>query len=361
MADSLANLDEVFDFGSLSDFLNQPSQDSFFSEIDPYTSPGDSSSHISRSPLILNAERTLSPPLNLYELAHDNEPQRDSILFPNSWNQSVDSVGDATAVGSLSASWPETSEPLSSLNALTDDICAPSVGSDKTNGLPPKIGARFSRECVRILKRWLALHSHHPYPSEDDKLMLQHDTGLSKTQVSNWLTNARRKRNAQTQRPTFFRAGPKASTLPIDVRRRPGTPAPKSNIHDMDPLQRWVDSPPENEAASTLAISRAITSNFNGSLPPNSAYSFTSADEGFSRSLCDSSESSAGQPSVESSVSSCTSGTLFGSFGSMNRSQSRRRRRKRAMPRREKNLSLVATLKPYQCTFCTETFRTKHD
>lgn len=159
-------------------------------------------------------------------------PSAVQSYFPNSWNPSVDSVRDATA-GSLSANWSETSERLSSLNDLADDICAPSPGSDETNGLPPKIGPRFSRECVQIRKRWLALHSYHPYPSEDDKLMLQRDTCLSKTQVYNWVTNDRRTRNAQTQGPTFSCAEPKASTFPIGVRRLPGPPAPKSNIHDV--------------------------------------------------------------------------------------------------------------------------------
>jgi hypothetical protein len=36
----------------------------------------------------------------------------------------------------------------------------PEVSSSKTNA--PKIGARFSRESVRILKNWLSTHTRHP-------------------------------------------------------------------------------------------------------------------------------------------------------------------------------------------------------
>ncbi|XP_065854196.1 BEL1-like homeodomain protein 9 [Euphorbia lathyris] len=44
---------------------------------------------------------------------------------------------------------------------------------------------------VTILKAWLFEHFLHPYPSDTDKLMLAKQTGLSRSQVSNWFINAR--------------------------------------------------------------------------------------------------------------------------------------------------------------------------
>ncbi|XWS07700.1 hypothetical protein CRYUN_Cryun41cG0012500 [Craigia yunnanensis] len=44
---------------------------------------------------------------------------------------------------------------------------------------------------VAVLKAWLFEHFLHPYPSDSEKLMLARQTGLSRTQVSNWFINAR--------------------------------------------------------------------------------------------------------------------------------------------------------------------------
>ncbi|XP_022764509.1 BEL1-like homeodomain protein 9 [Durio zibethinus] len=44
---------------------------------------------------------------------------------------------------------------------------------------------------VAVLKTWLFEHFLHPYPTDSEKLMLARQTGLSRTQVSNWFINAR--------------------------------------------------------------------------------------------------------------------------------------------------------------------------
>ncbi|KAF7552348.1 hypothetical protein G7Z17_g4396 [Cylindrodendrum hubeiense] len=129
-----------------------------------------------------------------------------------------------------------------------------------TNGAPPpKIGTRFSRDSVRILRNWLTTHSRNPFASEEDKEMLQRQTGLSKTQIANWLSNARRR--GKIQGPNLaLPQPPDSSTASIEIHRRPGTPAPKSRTELMNPLERWVDSPPENEPATATAIARAMAS-----------------------------------------------------------------------------------------------------
>ncbi|KAG8667854.1 hypothetical protein FPOAC2_13057 [Fusarium poae] len=208
---------------------------------------------------------------------------------------------------------------------------------------PAKVGGRFTRESVRILKNWLATHQSHPYPREPDRKMLQEETGLTKTQISNWLANARRRGKIPSSA-----SSPGHSTKAMDIPPRPGTPAVR-NTSDMDPLQRWVDSPPEDEPAAVTAIARAVASvkPSSGSTSPYTRLSRTPSvrSAGTSRS------------SSISSVHSHTSQTSFGLNGLFSRGSSRRRRR----AYKEERRSLATTHKAFQCTFCTETFRAKHD
>ncbi|XP_064967972.1 BEL1-like homeodomain protein 1 [Musa acuminata AAA Group] len=44
---------------------------------------------------------------------------------------------------------------------------------------------------VSVLRAWLFEHFLHPYPTDSDKFMLAKQTGLTRSQVSNWFINAR--------------------------------------------------------------------------------------------------------------------------------------------------------------------------
>lgn len=46
---------------------------------------------------------------------------------------------------------------------------------------------------VRHLKNWFYAHKSHPYPSEDEKTAMVDSTSLSRAQINNWFTNARRR------------------------------------------------------------------------------------------------------------------------------------------------------------------------
>uniref|UniRef100_A0A0D9VXF7 Homeobox domain-containing protein n=1 Tax=Leersia perrieri TaxID=77586 RepID=A0A0D9VXF7_9ORYZ len=46
-------------------------------------------------------------------------------------------------------------------------------------------------DSVAVLRAWLFDHFLHPYPNDNEKLMLAVTTGLSRTQISNWFINAR--------------------------------------------------------------------------------------------------------------------------------------------------------------------------
>lgn len=49
------------------------------------------------------------------------------------------------------------------------------------------------KSVTAILKQWLMDHFQHPYPTEQEKMMLCRKTGLTVSQISNWFINARRR------------------------------------------------------------------------------------------------------------------------------------------------------------------------
>jgi hypothetical protein len=67
----------------------------------------------------------------------------------------------------------------------------------------PKKGAaaaRFPRAAVKVLKDWMVVHIEHPYPTDEEKEILKQQTGLSISQISNWMANTRRRQKATPKR-----------------------------------------------------------------------------------------------------------------------------------------------------------------
>ncbi|EEY21136.1 conserved hypothetical protein [Verticillium alfalfae VaMs.102] len=132
--------------------------------------------------------------------------------------------------------------------------------------LPPKVGTRFSKEAARVLRQWLDTHKDHPFPSRDDREMLQRLTGLSNVQIKTWFTNARRRRKLPASPASSVSNNVRGETK---LSTRPDTPIPvdaEKAIYAMDPLERWFDSPPEDEPASPRDIARAVSSGRQSSL-----------------------------------------------------------------------------------------------
>ncbi|KAG4986727.1 hypothetical protein AAZV13_12G156200 [Glycine max] len=63
------------------------------------------------------------------------------------------------------------------------------LGMIQPNAWRPQRG--LPERAVSILRAWLFEHFLHPYPKDSDKVMLAKQTGLSRSQVSNWFINAR--------------------------------------------------------------------------------------------------------------------------------------------------------------------------
>lgn len=243
-----------------------------------------------------------------------------------------------------------------------------------------KSSGRFSRPTLHILKRWLDDHSDMPYPTEEEKEQLKDQTGLTRSQISNWLANARRRGKAKCKQnnstnsvaSTFSRA---ASSQPIAIPPYYGVPD-QSNL---TPFERWRDSPPDDEPCCANAIACAMadpdflvdgsrtSSSRTHSLAENrhsshgdSSYSQPRAPSSTSVESALSSHSNSGSVSLQSHASS------RGSYGSFAK-RDRRRRKRTATPiprsRQPGSLSKSKHDNPriFQCTFCTDSFQTKYD
>ena len=218
----------------------------------------------------------------------------------------------------------------------------------------PKVGARFSREALRVLRSWLTANHRHPYPTDEEKENLARQTGLNKTQITNWLANARRRGKVRAPRSTS--PSPHQYANGMDIPRR-GTPAMK----EMNPMERWAHSPPEHEPASVTAIAKAVCSSTFSSGRDSPLTSYGHTDDGSARSISHvSSTSSVGtSASSNGSFASAYSHKSRGSFNSFGNRGRRRRRRQAA--RAVSPTTMRPAIRTYQCTFCTETFKTKHD
>lgn len=239
------------------------------------------------------------------------------------------------------------------------------VGQDDGPGSSKRNGTRFPRAAIKVLKDWLDVHQDHPYPSEEEKAELERRTELTPTQIANWLANARRRRKVAN------RSRPKIAMSPS---LRPTTPAMAIPCADkpwdeLNPLERWKHSPPANEPAAIADIANAVAhTEFDEDHEPASPSSYgkhKGSSSGFSGHRAPSTTSIEASSNSVSGISSGANshGSSHGSFGSFSSSLAgkkghRRRRRQAASQLRNPNDSRK---RMFQCTFCTDTFKSKYD
>ncbi|KAF2265070.1 hypothetical protein CC78DRAFT_579755 [Lojkania enalia] len=68
------------------------------------------------------------------------------------------------------------------------------------NSFNRKRRGNLPKEATGILKAWFSSHRESPYPTEEEKVILCHQTNLTLNQVSNWFINARRRAPQKEQR-----------------------------------------------------------------------------------------------------------------------------------------------------------------
>ncbi|KAF8396365.1 hypothetical protein HHK36_017982 [Tetracentron sinense] len=74
-------------------------------------------------------------------------------------------------------------------NQLRQQRALQQLGMLQHNAWRPQRG--LPERSVSVLRAWLFEHFLHPYPKDSDKHMLAKQTGLTRSQVSNWFINAR--------------------------------------------------------------------------------------------------------------------------------------------------------------------------
>ncbi|KAL4785036.1 hypothetical protein BJX76DRAFT_347351 [Aspergillus varians] len=240
----------------------------------------------------------------------------------------------------------------SSVNATPDVAPLPGdlpVGGASTNG---KTYQRLPRQAVSILRSWLHRHRQYPYPTKEEKEDLHQQTGLSKAQISHWFSNTRRRK--------LTGSVSSLQTHPIAISQQ-------------SPLERWKNSPPQSEAATTSDIMRALQAMPSSCVDnPTHRLAFDAPQQTWSGSSS-SASFIVGAPSVSTFEHSQSSGSelSFNHFPQppprpptpMQMPSRRPRRRRHKPPRATNNPSGRKRDKPraYQCTFCTDAFRTKYD
>lgn len=204
-----------------------------------------------------------------------------------------------------------------------------------------------------MLREWFLRNQEYPYPNEDQKSQLCQETGFSQKRISTWFANARRRQKQKIQ----------TSNIATPSRFRSGSPLVTSTISSLTPMERWQASPPEDEVAPESAIQDAMAS---GTVETDAAmdpFQFDASsmdlfnfDE--TSSHLASSVSSFGSRASETSESASSawshqSGGEGGlSFPMLPKTQRSRRRGRQHLSGEEGQ---------YQCTFCTQSFRKRHD
>ncbi|CAH8514464.1 unnamed protein product [Schistosoma margrebowiei] len=110
----------------------------------------------------------------------------------SSINLSVNNNTTTTLMTTSSTSTPTTTAPSSSSSSPSGG----GVGSGALFSIRRAVGLSRTNLPFPARKRlfgWLVDHLREPYPSEEEKMMLAMETGLSRTTVNNWFINARRR------------------------------------------------------------------------------------------------------------------------------------------------------------------------
>ncbi|KAK6345851.1 hypothetical protein TWF730_010194 [Orbilia blumenaviensis] len=216
----------------------------------------------------------------------------------------------------------------------------------------------LSKSSKTALQKWFLNNIQHPYPSEAEKQSLSEETGLSVRQVTDWFANTRRRRKYKTEvSPALEQSQPQ--TIATTIGTTSPVPIPSTNVdwESMTPLDRWRHSPPDQEAAPLNAIADAVL-NVDASPHIVRAWSFDSSESSFGTSHGSHGSSVSSRLSISPSIV----GSGSESSGPLKTTRRRRRRYRHRSPTKTSRKEKDDTAdRIYQCTFCTDTFKSKYD
>lgn len=325
--------------------------------------------HLRLSPLILTAYSQGQQPAAKMATLDDTEPADFSLTHFDSDIQFLDP--DEHEAGSLSC-WPPLSlEPVSH-DLGTTQVSKPSTqnGHARLNivrrlcGRPP---VRFAKAAVRVLEEWLVNHRDAPYATTEDLECLKYMTGLRRSQISNWLANARKRGKIQSLQPSasLDTSSARSSRMPLL--------SPLAHLH---PFERWLYLDTEYGLCSISEIEQAMKKGQvepmpHGKLPKEVACAdnlgYTASNSQYSYNRAPPSITSMEIRSYAANAKSVSSDQWRHPFGetpsTMTRS-SRRRRRPRSQICGSQNPAESESAKSsrqFQCTFCNDSFKKKHD
>ncbi|RAH41106.1 uncharacterized protein BO95DRAFT_423433 [Aspergillus brunneoviolaceus CBS 621.78] len=220
-----------------------------------------------------------------------------------------------------------------------------------------QVRPRFSRKGAKVLRDWFNRNQHSPYPTDEQRAEFASQTGFTERQISNWFANARRRRKMalRTPRPNPATPSPRGSS-----------PMPISRYASLTPMERWQKSPPDQDSVSPAVIQKAIATS---SLPPAAEGDFSrderveASHRGDGHAYSISSVESGQFESARSQASSDTASSAAWSYNSDDHFPfplSDKRRRRHYSRRRPSSTHSLGDLQ-YQCTFCSRSFKKKHD
>ncbi|XAR60190.1 hypothetical protein NMG60_11033452 [Bertholletia excelsa] len=168
------------------------------------------------------------------------------------------------------------------------------LGMIQHNAWRPQRG--LPERAVSVLRAWLFEHFLHPYPKDSDKVMLAKQTGLTRSQVSNWFINARVRlwkpmveemymeelknqepnasENGMTRTKTSKESGSKSTTAPQENTRFHVNQTNSSLQSSELETQLSPTTPP-----TAISNPKTSTSPFGGSLQPQSGFALIGSSD----------------------------------------------------------------------------------
>ncbi|XP_058087393.1 BEL1-like homeodomain protein 1 [Magnolia sinica] len=142
------------------------------------------------------------------------------------------------------------------------------LGMIQHNAWRPQRG--LPERSVSVLRAWLFEHFLHPYPKDSDKHMLAKQTGLTRSQVSNWFINARVRLWKPMVEEMYLEETKELEQNGSDEKTSKSEINEEPALNSADPSQRRQNSPTSSEHINNVKTKMDKGGDPNGPLAPNS-------------------------------------------------------------------------------------------